>query len=459
MAVPGLQSPVTQADAWGERMPRTVGPWSAAAVVVGITIGSGIFRVPATIAGELHTPGAALLCWLLGGLVAVCGALSVAELAAALPRSGGIFAYLLESYGPLPAFLFGWAELAVVRAAALGATATIFAEYLGYFIALTAQQVRYVAALAIVVIGTINYIGVRRAASIMSLATLAKYVALLGLGLLAFTVVRGAAAPALPALFSGGGVSISLFATALIPVMWTYDGWADLSFMGGEVANPQRSLPLALILGAGCVMLVYLLVNLGFWHALPAAQMAASPLIASTVAARIPAFGGAGAAVIAALVLLSTFSGLNGSMMTGPRVLFAMADRGLLFRSIARISPRFHSPSAAIWLATALGCAYVLENDFAQLAARFILGIWPFYVLTVAAVYVLRRKRPDLPRPYRTWGYPLVPAVFLLASLGMLGNALLTDPRDTGTTVLVIVAGIPIYYAWRWFTARPAAMS
>ncbi len=445
-----------QPDQWGERMPRTLGPWSAAAVVVGITIGSGIFRVPATVAGQLHAAGAAMLCWLLGGLVALCGALSVAELAAALPRSGGIFAYLLEIYGPLPAFLFGWTELVVVRAAALGATATIFADYLGYFIPLTRHEVRYVAAVAIVAIGTINYLGVRRAAAVMSLATAAKYAALLGLGLLAFTAVHGASWSA-PSLLPTHGVSMSLLATALIPVMWTYDGWADLSFMGGEVARPQRTLPLALTLGAVCVMLVYLLVNLGFWYALPAAQMAASPLVAATVAARIPFFGGAGAAVIAAVVLLSTFSGLNGSMMTGPRVLFAMADRDLLFRSVARVSPRFHSPSVAIWLATALGCAYVLENDFAQLADRFILGIWPFYVLAVAGVYVLRRKQPDLSRPYRTWGYPVVPALFLLASLGMLGNSLVTDPRDTGVTLLVIVAGIPVYYVWRRLTTRPAA--
>lgn len=457
MTAGGPEQPKTETDSWGERMPRTVGPWSAAAVVVGITIGSGIFRVPATVAGQLHAAGAAMLCWLLGGVVALCGALSVAELAAALPRSGGIFAYLLESYGPLPAFLFGWTELTVVRAAALGATATIFADYLAYFIPLTSQEVRYVAALTIVVIGVINYVGVRRAAAVMSLATAAKYAALLGLGLLAFTVVRGPASPEPSFQVSGHGVSLSLLATALIPVMWTYDGWADLSFMGGEVAHPQRTLPVALTLGAVCVMVVYLLVNLGFWYALPGPQLAASPLVAATVAAHIPALGGGGAAVIAGLVLLATFSGLNGSMMTGPRVLFAMADRGLLFRSIARISPRFHSPSAAIWLATALGCAYVLENDFAQLADRFILGIWPFYVLTVAGVYVLRRKRPDLHRPYRTWGYPVVPALFLLASLGMLGNSLITDPRNTGVTLLIIAAGIPVYYAWRALKARREA--
>ncbi len=428
-------------------MPRTVGVWSAAAVVVGVTIGSGIFRVPATVAAQLQSPGPAMLCWFLGGLVALCGALSIAELAGALPRSGGIFAYLLECYGPLPAFLFGWTELVVVRAAALGATATIFADYLGYFVALTPGEVRRVAALAILLIGAINYVGVRRAAAVMSLATAAKYVAVLALGLLAFTAVRGPVSP--PAFLAWHRATPSLIATALIPVMWTYDGWADLSFMGGEIAQPQRTLPRALIAGTCCVMLVYLIVNLGFWHALPASQMASSRLVAATVAARVPAFGGAGAAVIAAVVLVSTFSGLNGSMMTGPRVLFAMADEGLFFRAVARVSPRFSSPSVAIWLASALGCAYVLQNDFAQLADRFILGIWPFYVLTVAGVYVLRRKRPQLPRPYRVLGYPVVPALFLAASLGIIINALITDPRNTGVTLLVIAAGVPAYALWK----------
>ena len=437
-------------------MPRTVGLWSAVAVLVGVTVGSGIFRVPATVAGMLHSPGPAMLCWTLGGIVALAGALSVAELAAAMPRSGGIFAYLLEGYGPLPAFLFGWTELAVIRASALGATSTIFAEYLGYFIPLSPEQVHLVAAATILVVGTINYVGVKRAVAVLTPATAAKYGALLILGLLAFTAVSGAGAAHHRVIWQGGP-QLSLIATALVPVMWTYDGWADLSFMGGEVAEPQRTLPLALIIGTCCVMLVYLVVNLGFWYALPADAIARAPLVATTVAQHIPLIGGAGAAVIAAIVLLATFSGLHASLMTGSRVIFAMGDRGLLFRSVGRVSPRFHSPSVAIWVATVLGCVYVMQNDFAQLADRFVLGLWPFYVLTVAGVYVLRRTRPDLPRPYRTWGYPLVPAVFLLASLGMLANALVTDPRDTGMTLLVIVAGIPIYYLWRRFTARSAA--
>lgn len=445
------------ADPWGERMPRTVGLWSAVVVLVGVTVGSGIFRVPATVDGLLHSPGPAMLCWTLGGLVALAGALSVAELAAAMPRSGGIFAYLLEAYGPLPAFLFGWTELAVIRASALGATSTIFAEYLGYFIPLTPAQVHWVAAATILTVGTINYIGVKRAVAVLAPATVAKFAALLVLGLLAFSAVSGATAAPAHRIIWQGGAHWSLIATALVPVMWTYDGWADVSFMGGEVIRPQRTLPLALIIGTCCVMLVYLVVNLGFLYALPAEAIAHAPLVATTVAQHIPLIGSAGAVVIAAVVLLSTFSGLHASLMTGSRVIFAMGDRGLLFRSVARVSPRFQSPSVAIWIATVLGCVYVMQNDFAQLADRFVLGLWPFYVLTVAGVYVLRYRQPDLERPYRTWGYPIVPAVFLLASLGMLANALVTDPRDTGVTLLVIVAGIPIYYLWRRFTTPQAA--
>jgi basic amino acid/polyamine antiporter, APA family len=440
-------SDTLEPDRWGERLPRKLGLLNAVAVLVGVTIGSGIFRVPATVAAQLHDPGPVLISWMLGGVIALCGALTIAELAAALPRSGGLFAYLLESFGPLPAFLFGWTELAVVRASALGATATIFAEYLGYFVSLSPQQIRYVAAAAIVSIGVINYVGVQRAAVVMTLATLAKYFAVMALGTLAFTAGSGSVSHFTPAW--GSGLHFSLLGTALISVMWTYDGWADLSFMGGEVKNPQRTLPLALILGTLSVMLVYLVVNIGFVYLLPVSQLAQSKLIAATAAAQIPSFGQFGAAIIAAVVMVSTFSGLNGSMMTGPRIFFAMAERGLFFRGVARVSPRFQTPSVAIWLATALGVVYVLRNDFAQLADEFILGIWPFYALSVAGVYVLRGKRPNLERPYRALGYPVVPAAFLLASLGMIANAVVTDPVATGVTFGIIAAGAPLYYLWR----------
>jgi len=360
-----------------------------------------------------------------------------------------LFAYILEAFGPVPAFLFGWSELAVIRASALGAISTIFAEYLGYFIPLGAMQVRWVAAAGIIVVGLVNYVGVSRAAMLMNLVTVVKYGALAALVLLAFAAGQGSTSDFSPVW--GPRFDLSLVATALIAIMWTYDGWADLSFVGGEVKNPGRTLPLALILGTLGIILIYLLLNIAYVYLVPLPDMARSPLIAATAAERIPLLGRAAGAFVSAVVMVSCFGSLHGSMLAGPRIFFAMADRGLFFRTVARVSPRFQSPSVAIWLATALGVVYVLFNDFQQLADKFILGIWPFYALAVAGVFVLRRKRPDLERPYRAVGYPVVPALFLLASLGMVANALVTDPINTGVTLGIIIAGAPIYYLWRRF--------
>jgi amino acid transporter len=307
--------------------------------------------------------------------------------------------------------------------------------------------VRYVAAGAVLIVGLVNYVGVRRASAVMNLVTLAKYGALVGLAVLAFTAGEGSVRHFTPAW--QGSVNFSLIGTALIAIMWTYDGWADLSFMGGEVKDPGRTFPLALILGTAGIVLVYLAVNVAYIYLVPLPEMANARLIAATAADRIPLLAGAGGAVVSAMVMISCFGALNGSMMTGPRIFFAMADRGLFFRAIARVSPRFDSPSVAIWLATALGVVYVLLNDFQQLADKFILGIWPFYALAVAAVFVLRRTRPEMPRPYRTWGYPVVPILFLLASVGMVVNALVTDPMNTGVTFGIILTGVPVYFAWR----------
>jgi amino acid transporter len=206
---------------------------------------------------------------------------------------------------------------------------------------------------------------------------------------------------------------------------------------------------MALIIGTSGILLIYLLLNVAYVYLVPLVEMGRSPLIAATAAEKIPLLGRFAGAAISAVVMLSCFSTLIGSMMTGPRIFFAMADRGLFFQSIARVSPRYQSPSVAIWLATGLGVVYVLLNDFQQLADKFILGIWPFYALAVGAVFVLRRTHPDLPRPYRTWGYPVVPILFLLASVGMVLNALITEPKDTGITFAIILAGVPAYYAWR----------
>jgi amino acid transporter len=437
-----------------ERLPRTLGVWSAVGVLVGTTIGSGIFRVPNELAGILGSPGAMLALWVVGGLVTLAGALTIAELAAALPRSGGIFAYILEAFGPFWAFLYGWAELTVIRAAAVGGIASVFASYFGSFVSLSPGEERYVAAAAIVAIATLNWLGLSYAAVLMNFTTILKYGALLGLTLLAFT--GGVGDPANLSLIAPGSVvTVSLMLTALIKVMWTYDGWSNLSFIGGEVKDPARNLPRALILGTAAIVGIYLVVNAAYLWLMPVTEMAASTRVAADAASKIPLLGTAGVAIISGVVMISCFGSVNGSIMTGPRIFFALSDRGLFFPALARVSPRFQTPSVAIWVAAALGVAYVLQNTFAQLADRFILGTWPFYALAVAAVFVLRKRQPDLPRPYRVWGYPWVPAVFLLGALMMVGNALIANLADNAVTFGIILTGVPVYWLYRRFM-KPA---
>jgi amino acid transporter len=436
---------MNQRDAWGERLARSLGFWGTVGVAVGTSIGSGIYRVPANVAATLGDPDVMLLAWVAGGVVAVCGALSFAELAGALPRSGGLAAWLLTAYGPMPSFLFAWSELVVLRGAALGAISTIFAEYLGYFAGYGPERVQLVAAGTIVLVGLLNYVGMRTASGVLTPLSAAKYGGILLLGLLAFTAPAAAPAPG----SASPTIGISLFATAMIPILWTYDGWGDATFVSGEVKEPGRTLPRAIVTAAGALTAIYVLVNVAYLHLLPPADMAGSRLIAATAADRIPLLGGRGGAIVSAMVMLSTFSGLHASMMTGTRVFFGVADEGLFFRPMARVSPRFGTPSVAIVSATALGVGFVLASDFRQLADRFVLGTWPFYALAVIAVFVLRRRRPGLERPYRVWGYPLVPIVFLAASSWLMINALVTDPLNTGITFGVILAGIPAYQVWR----------
>ncbi|MDP9347544.1 MAG: amino acid permease [Gemmatimonadota bacterium] len=428
-----------------DQLPRRLGIWSAAAVLVGSTIGSGIFRVPSTVAERVGTVGAMGLLWIVGAVVAIFGALAIAELAALFPRSGGIYVFLREAYGPLPAFLFGWTELLVIRPSALGAIAMIFAEYSGRFLALTDTGVRIVAAGAILLLASANIRSVHWGAAVQNASTAAKVVALVGLAAAAFLLgdpSRSALAQPLEwAPLTWGG-----FGLALVSVMWAYDGWADLTFMAGEVKDPGRTMPRAIIWGVAGVVAIYLAVNLAYVFVLSVPEMVGSKLVAADAATKV--FGGVGAAIVAALVMLSTFGALNGSTMTGPRIFFAMADDGLFFRPVAAVHRRWRTPYVAIGLAAALGIAYVSMRTFGQLADAFVLGIWPFYALAVAGVYLLRRRRPDLPRPYRTFGYPVTPLVFLLASVGMLVNAAVQDPVPSLIGLGVIASGIPAFYLW-----------
>ncbi|CAN5644344.1 amino acid permease [soil metagenome] len=437
-------------------LPRRIGLWSAMAILVGSVIGSGIFRSPAAIADRVPTAGGIMLVWLAGGAFALCGALTVAELAAAYPRSGGPYVYLKEAWGRLPAFLYGWAELTIIRAAALGAIATTFAEYfmraLGNdpSVAPYSDQVHYVAAGAILLVGTLNYCGVRWGTLLQNATTLAKYGALLVIIGLAFAVALGGdsgaatAAPAVPDA-TRATVSIGAFGLALVSVLWAYDGWADLSKVAGEVKDPQRVLPRAIIIGTLAVIGVYLLANLAYLSVLSVEGMRTSRLVAADVAAK--AMGPAGVAFVVGAVMISTFGTLNGSLLTGPRVLFGMSEHGSVFSRLGRVHPRFQTPHVAIGTATVMGAIFVLVGTFENLADAFVTAIIPFYAWAVAGIYLLRRRAGYQP-PFKVPGYPVVPALFIAATIYLLGNALL-DPGSRVATLAVfggILLGIPVYF-------------
>jgi amino acid transporter len=459
-------------------LPRSLGLISAIAVLIGSTIGTGIFRTPAGIALKVPDEGLYLLLWALGGFFSLCGALTLAELAGALPQTGGVFVYLREGFGKLPAFLFGWSELTIIRASALGAVATVFAEYLLRLLRIDSPRgVHYVAAGAILLVAVFNVLGIKLGALVQNLTTGAKYGALVILVLAALAVGGNNPAPA-PAdpVTVPEHTTLVMFGLAFISLLWVYDGWADVTFLSGEVKRPERNLPLTIIGGTLAVIAIYLLANFAYLHLLDIPQIANSKLVAADTAYRI--VGEAGVKLVSIAVMISAFGTLNGSMMTGPRIFFAMADDGLFFKKIAAVHPRFKTPHIAISLAAALAIVFVMLRSFEQLADAFVLAIWPFYAAGAAAVYTLRRKRPDLPRAYKTWGYPVTPVLFILAVIFLVGNALIEDaghvirdgfgyysalftgsklPYDSSGALMVLVivlAGIPAYYVWNAYAKR-----
>jgi amino acid transporter len=428
---------------------RRLGFWSALGLVVGITIGSGIFRTPASIAARVPDPTLMLGVWLIGGLISLAGALSVAELAATFPYTGGWYVYLREGWGRLAGFLFGWAELVLIRATATGAIATVFSEYclrsMGYDPAARRRTADYVAVVAIVGAATINIRGVQLGASLAGVSSAAKFSALALL--VAASVAFGGGAGASVTYFAATARPITpeLFGLALISVLWAYDGFADISFASGEVRDPQRTLPSAIIAGTLMIIAIYLAANAAYLYVNSIEDIAASPLIAADTMRAL--FGPVGVAFVSVVVAISTLGALVGIMLAAPRIFFAMAHDGLFFRTIARAHPRYGTPHVAIALSAALGALFVLTRTFEQLADTFVLSIWPFYGLAIAGLYRLRRTRPDIPRPYKVPGYPLVPAVFVIAVVYLVGSAVVGDPLWTGVTFGIVLAGIPVYYA------------
>lgn len=431
---------------------RELGLWSAMALVFGVVIGSAIFRVPAPVAAAAGTPGAILLVWVLGGVITLCGALSIAELAVRYPEAGGLYVYLREAWGRPLAFVYGWTSL-VAAPMSTAAVALIFAEYLHVFVPLSAPLEHAAAALVVLVVAAANYRSVKLGAAIQGFSAATKLAAILGLAAAIFVLAPAPAgdsvAPLLPTRHAWLGVT-----TGLMVVLWAYQGWTTLTPVAGEVRQPQRNLPIALIGGVAVVMAVYLLINVAYLRVLPLARLVASPAVAADAATRV--LGRAGSALVSALVLVSVLGTLNGAILSGPRVFYAMAEDGLFFRTVGRIHPRYRTPHVAVLLLAAITVAYVLAFRFVTLVEGAVLAVWPFLALCVLGLFRLRRTRPPVAHGYRTWGYPAVPALFALATLGIVAAAWYQRFWPTTASLALILAGVPVYLAWRAWQRRRA---
>lgn len=427
---------------------RRLGLLGSIGIVIGITIGGGIFRTPAGIATRVPEPTLMLAVWIIGGLIVLCGALAFAELASSMPETGGMYVYLREGWGRPYAFLYGWAQAVLIRAAALGGISAVFGEYclrvFGFDPVTYPVWADYLAAGAIAFAATVNIIGVRLGAFFVGISTLTKFGALAALVLLSFLLGGGSGGTFSNMAPTNTVVEPALFGLALISVLWAYDGFADLSFASGEVKDPQRNLPRAIIFGTLAIIGIYIAANLAYLYMNPIDQMQKSPLVAADTMAAL--FGQAGAAFISVVVMISTFGSLIGSMLASPRIFFAMADDGLFFKPIAAVHPKFGTPHIAILFTCALGIAMVTTQTFEQLTDTFVLAMWPFYGLSVAALYRLRRSQPHLHRPYKVIGYPWVPAIFIAASIYLVVNAVFAEPLWTSVVFGVVLAGLPVYW-------------
>ena len=430
-------------------LPRVLGLASIIGIVIGTMIGSGIFINPAKVAKDVGTPGLMLAVWVLGGILSFFGALAIAELGTMFTRAGGIYVYLREAYGPLVAFLFGWALFLVIESGTIATLAVGFSsKYLPFFFDLSLLQQRIVGITLIAALALVNVLGVRKGAYLMNFLTSIKFVALIAVCTLIFIFAEGSPGNFLAgsAAATGGG-ALGSFGVALVAVLWAYKGFETGTYSAGEIRDPQRKLPLGLFIGTLAVLILYVLANLAYLYVFPAERMAASGRIAADVMAVV--FGPAGAAAIAVIILLSMAGTANGHIMTSSRVFYAMAKDGLFFKSGARVHPRYLTPHVSIIMLAAWAAVLSISGTFEQLFSYVIFGFWIFMGLTVAGVIVLRRKRPDLPRPYKTWGYPVTPLLFILSAVFLTANSLVQTFWNSFTGLALIALGVPVFYFWQ----------
>jgi len=432
---------------------RILNMWDAAALIVGIIIGSGIFAVPPSIARDLDSFVPMISVWILGGVLALCGALTYAELSAMFPRTGGAYIFLHETYGPFPAFAYGWSALLITYPASMAAVAVVFSAYLARWIPLSPALQSLTAAALCLLVTVLNILGVKLGARVQRTLTAAKVLAIAAIPAFGFLLLKGDFGHFSPLVAApSAGWSLTIIALAMASVMWTYEGWADAPTVAGEVRDLRRDVPRALILGTVGVMVVYVAVNAAYVYLLSTAGIAGSDSVASDAATA--AFGPAGGAWVTALVLVSTASSLNGMAISGSRVIFAMSRSGLFLAGAGRVHPRFETPAVALAILGVIGALYALMGTFEQIIRYFVFVAMIWFVLNILAVFILRRRRPDHARPFRVPLYPITPAIFLAAAAGLMIQLYRDNTRDANIGLVLILLSVPIYFFWRRVVAR-----
>lgn len=462
------QKPATQ-------LKKSLSLIAAVMAVAGSMIGSGIFRKPSTMAEQLMSPELLIIVWIAAGLITFIGALSNAEVAGMIEATGGQYVYFRKMYGEFTSFIYGWSVLSVIQTGSQAAIAYVFGEYLCYFIKFPPLPEsissftlfmplvgnihpfaewgpKLLAILCILFLSGINYIGVYFGGLVQTIVTFVKIGVMIFLSLALFIFGDGS----LSNLSSGFSISpetsanlVALIGLSLSGAFWAYDGWNNVTFISGEVKNPQRNIPLSLLYGTLIVIIVYVLINIAYLYVMPIEEIANSPLVAAAAAEKI--FGKNGGSIISIAVIISTFGAANGSLMASARVPFAMAREKMFFNYLGKVHPRFATPHTSLVVQGIVSSLLVLSGSFDTITDYVIFATWFFYMLTAFGVIVLRKKMPDVPRPYKVIGYPYTIWFFVIFSFVFLVNSIISDSENAAMGMLLIMTGLPLYFFWKYF--------
>jgi APA family basic amino acid/polyamine antiporter len=424
---------------------RAIGLPHATAMVVGTIIGASIFVQPAEITGQVPSIQGVFLVWLVSGILTLFGALVCAELASIFTRSGGVYVYLKEAYSPPLGFLWGWAMFWTIHSGIIAAVAVICARYVAFFIPMSDAAIKGIAVMVIVGLSVVNYFGVRIGSTLQALFTLGKVLAILFIIVLALTLGGGLPEHFLKASSSSSSVSLSDFSLALVAGLFAFGGWYMVTYNAEETINPRKTIPRALVMGTIIVTGCYVALNAVYMYVLPLETVASSKRIAADAADVLIGFGGG--TFMSALVIFSTIGALTGIILAGPRVYFAMARDGLLFRWVGKIHPKYRTPYRSILIQAMWSSILVGTGTYRVLFTRVIYTEWIFLGLMAIGIILLRR-RPGFERDYSVWGYPVVPIVFALSAFGIVANQIITDTAESMFGLSLVLIGLPVYYLW-----------